>query len=357
MYYLNSRYCSLEWGRFINADADGGKVGDLLSHNVFAYCMNNPVNLEDPSGNWPKLGKILKIAAVVAVVAIAVVCIVQPELIPIAANAVIDAYYYAGAVYTTTGWKAVQVLGRGAQGAEKAIGESNCFVAGTMVVTQDGMKSIENIKTGDKVYSENPDTGQKEYKEVKQTFVHEVDTLVHVSIGDTKLDTTEGHRFWVVDKGWVEAKDLKVSDKVLLSSGKIAFISKVAIEKLKAKVKVYNFEVQDWHTYFVSNVGVLVHNMCGENGTQVTSKTTWKNGKTERIDVENPLPGLRPGDVHYHEPNNTKWRFDIEVKKFVNPKTFELAPNKIQKSLNNPGIQGGINKGLEILGEKAIKIF
>ena len=27
-----------------------GSVGGLLSHNVFAYCMNNPVNSVDPSG-------------------------------------------------------------------------------------------------------------------------------------------------------------------------------------------------------------------------------------------------------------------------------------------------------------------
>ncbi|HBW38388.1 RHS repeat-associated core domain-containing protein [Desulfosporosinus sp. BICA1-9] len=51
LYYLQSRYYSPEWGRFINADAEGGKVGQLLTHNVFAYCMNNPVNMSDPNGN------------------------------------------------------------------------------------------------------------------------------------------------------------------------------------------------------------------------------------------------------------------------------------------------------------------
>ncbi len=60
LYYLHSRYYNCDWGRYINADETGGKVGTLLSHNVFAYYMNNPVNLEDPSGNWPKLGKIFK---------------------------------------------------------------------------------------------------------------------------------------------------------------------------------------------------------------------------------------------------------------------------------------------------------
>lgn len=52
----------------------------------------------------------------------------------------------------------------------------------------------------------------------------------------------------------------------------------------------------------------------GKNGTQFESKTTWQNGKTERIDVKNPASGERPGQIHYHEPNNTKWYFDIEEK-------------------------------------------
>jgi len=40
-------------GRFINADALGGNVGALLSHNTFAYCNNNPVNAKDPNGFRP----------------------------------------------------------------------------------------------------------------------------------------------------------------------------------------------------------------------------------------------------------------------------------------------------------------
>ena len=54
LYYLQSRYYNPEWGRFINADALGGTIGTLLSHNVFAYAMNNPVNMDDQSGNWPQ---------------------------------------------------------------------------------------------------------------------------------------------------------------------------------------------------------------------------------------------------------------------------------------------------------------
>ncbi|WP_343777591.1 RHS repeat-associated core domain-containing protein, partial [Clostridium sartagoforme] len=47
LYYLNARYYNAEWGRFINADTFLGIDGMLLSHNLFSYCMNNPVNHTD----------------------------------------------------------------------------------------------------------------------------------------------------------------------------------------------------------------------------------------------------------------------------------------------------------------------
>ena len=68
LYYLQSRYYSPDWGRFINADATGGKVGDLLSSNVFSYCKNNPVNMSDPSGHWG----FWSVLAVVAVIIVAI---------------------------------------------------------------------------------------------------------------------------------------------------------------------------------------------------------------------------------------------------------------------------------------------
>lgn len=42
-----------EWERFINADGLIGQAGELLAHNLFMYCKNNPVLLKDESGFRP----------------------------------------------------------------------------------------------------------------------------------------------------------------------------------------------------------------------------------------------------------------------------------------------------------------
>jgi RHS repeat-associated protein len=51
LYYLQSRYYNQEWGRFINADAIAGYTGELLGHNLFAYCQNNPIVRIDVHGS------------------------------------------------------------------------------------------------------------------------------------------------------------------------------------------------------------------------------------------------------------------------------------------------------------------
>ena len=54
-YYLRSRYYDPAVCRFLNADgAIAGVGGDINGYNQFVYCFNNPVNMDDTSGNWPK---------------------------------------------------------------------------------------------------------------------------------------------------------------------------------------------------------------------------------------------------------------------------------------------------------------
>ena len=58
LYYLQSRYYNPATGRFLNADGQiSGVGGDIRGYNQFAYCFNNPVNLTDSTGDWPKFLK------------------------------------------------------------------------------------------------------------------------------------------------------------------------------------------------------------------------------------------------------------------------------------------------------------
>ena len=67
-------------------------------------------------------------------------------------------------------------------------------------------------------------------------------------------------------KEWISAEDLKIGVKVLLSDGSYGIIEAVRAIHYDIPQTTYNFEVADFHTYYVGN-GVLVHNKgpCGPN--------------------------------------------------------------------------------------------
>jgi filamentous hemagglutinin len=82
------------------------------------------------------------------------------------------------------------------------------------------------------------------------------------------------------------------------------------------------------------------------SGTQVNSKTLWKGSGKERIDVENPNPSKRPGQIHYQDNSGNKYIFDPSTGKFKN------APKKVNDLLNNEKFKSAIEKGLKYLGLK-----
>ena len=73
----------------------------------------------------------------------------------------------------------------------------------------------------------------------------------------------------MIGKGWVAAGDLVVGDEVFNLDGTTSVVLGSAIEKLDEPVLVYNLEVEDFHSYFVGCVPVLVHNVCRFEGKNV----------------------------------------------------------------------------------------
>ena len=67
MYYVSNRYYDPEIGRWINDDIPETITADFenfAQYNLFAYCFNNPVNLSDETGTWPRWATKLAIGAV-----------------------------------------------------------------------------------------------------------------------------------------------------------------------------------------------------------------------------------------------------------------------------------------------------
>lgn len=217
-----------------------------------------------------------------------------------------------------------------------------CFSAGTLVHTKEGLVPIEKIKVGDWVLSKHESgQGEREYKRVTQTFVHDEQEVMGVPFGDQLPDgtwwgdvllATLNHPFWTESKGWVEARtfldsksrrskleilspvaaaaytyaggkayvtdeslqvwfptaygpsatkgsgdliDLRTANYVWgdkpgdlldrVSGTWCSFRSNrgitedVPTRKYVFRCKVYNLEVEDYHTYYVGQHGVWVH--------------------------------------------------------------------------------------------------
>jgi Pretoxin HINT domain/A nuclease of the HNH/ENDO VII superfamily with conserved LHH len=109
------------------------------------------------------------------------------------------------------------------------------------------------------VIADDPTTpGGIEARQVLDTFVRETDALVDLYVDGEVISTTGEHPFWVPDKGWVEAKDLVVGSLLQTGDGRIVDVDRV--ERREGRFPVYNFKVEGIPTYFVSELGVLVHN-------------------------------------------------------------------------------------------------
>ena len=138
-----------------------------------------------------------------------------------------------------------------------------CFIGGTLVATEDGLKPIENIEVGDKVLAYDEETGEQAYKKVVRLFRNETYEWYHIFVNDEEIVCTGGHPFYSTkyDK-FIAAKDLETDDKLLFSNGEYGIINRIEVELLVEPQTTYNFEVEDYHTYYVGENEVLTHNKC-----------------------------------------------------------------------------------------------
>ena len=299
LYYLQSRYYNPQWGRFLNADGYVSTGTGLLGYNMYAYCNNNPVMGYDPTGEW-NWGTFLSGANLIMVGAMAMATAATilscgaaaPLMVVVAAATAV-----AGAATVVNGIAEVVEAGTdynfvrdGTFGGDEeayntykavtqtaaeigtticgaynvANGGNICFVAGTLVLTATGHKAIEKIEAGDWVWATDPETGETELKQVVQTFRNEAKELVHITVNGEEIVCTPTHPFYVPQKGWTSAIDLRAGDILVMLNGEYVVVEQVQHELLESPETTYNFEVEGFHTYYVGDTEVLVHNMCAK---------------------------------------------------------------------------------------------
>jgi len=201
--------------------------------------------------------------------------------------------------------------------------EPVCFVAGTLVHTKEGLVPIERLRVGDWVLSQPEQKGERADKRVVKTFEFEDQEVVAV---DYLMDGKPGgfvvtgkHPFWVQNVGWTPAEHLQGGEILELADGSTCKVfNQSPLERTTEngvawmegmihstrgdgfgrtvdmrhgtprfnyksvpndvtesefglyRTKVYNIEVEDYHTYYVGDIGAWVHNTkTGHVGVQL----------------------------------------------------------------------------------------
>ena len=136
---------------------------------------------------------------------------------------------------------------------------SGCFVAGTLVTLGNGSrKAIETVDVGDLVLSQREDGGALGAQRVSHIWEHTVQRtfLLNFSNGE-QLETTKEHRFHVDGGGFVPAGRLRPGAALNTPVNNLVLRG---AEERNATTQVYNLEVENFHTYFVGDNLVWVHN-------------------------------------------------------------------------------------------------
>lgn len=173
-------------------------------------------------------------------------------------------------------------------GSKSIVHNAPCFVEGTMIHTDQGKVSIENILPGDNVITWNHESEEAEMCQVLNTMIKEDEhTVTYVFDNGTELQGTPDHPLYVIGKGYssyypkqtlddsgMSVEQILIGDSVKHLDGYgVKIIDIVENEKTST---VYNLDsVEKNHNFFAEDL--LVHNRaflesptCFAAGTEIS---------------------------------------------------------------------------------------
>lgn len=234
-----------------------------------------------------------------------------------------------------------------------------CFPAGTQVHTELGLKNIEEIQTGDKVWAYNEETEETALQKVLYTMEKESDHTVEIVTENETIETTALHPFYVNGK-WKEASELEKGDRIITQNKEEIVIK--SVEFKYTSQKVYNFEVAHWHTYFVGENLFLVHNAKGKCISQyikglvgnrplreLTHNEIYNAFRKAGIDLSNHaikrLKDIRTKNLGFITPNDIMKIFNKGTQETVKKTIQRNGKEIVEKSVDN------VYKGMRVVSD------
>lgn len=186
---------------------------------------------------------------------------------------------------------------------KRVVANGACFVAGTLVSTENGKRPIEEIEQGDKVWSFNHESKEWELRAVVEPLIHNYDGNIYsIEVAGERIEATHNHPFWVLEGEnlsnrskaddvpldehkslnggrWVAAEELEVGDLLKLKNGSSARIENISSRS--ASTLVYNITVEELHNYAVGFGEILVHNKANVRILQTGGNTLNKGTAKE----------------------------------------------------------------------------
>lgn len=176
-------------------------------------------------------------------------------------------------------------------------GGGGCFVAGTLVAVPGGFKEIQDIQPGDAVYSFKP-TGEIVVGWVSSTNKHEKFKVNRYKLWQTEFVATPNHHVLTENYGYKQLQNFTITECLVDAIGELQPL--MAVESITETATVYNFIVEGWHNYLITEKGIRVSNGGGgkKGHTAKTEDDAYKSNATAYI-IEllsaGPVEGLIGG--------------------------------------------------------------
>jgi RHS repeat-associated protein len=213
---------------------------------------------------------------------------------------------------------------------------TNCFAAGTPLLTPDGDKPIESFQVGDWILSADQKIadGPIVARRVVRLFQNTTQVLI-LDIGGQSIRTTGSHPFWADGRGWTRTDKLREGDRLRSHDG--SWVVVAGVRDAGETAPVYNLEVAEDHTYFVGaeawGFSVWAHN---DNAC-----TTWQQHEAQTGQVaaeQNPGAIVAPQvtlDVTNNDTGDqVRIRPDWLISDPENPYQYAIAEAKFAQAGN-----------------------